>query len=271
MVRRLPLLLLTVLGIVGCTVLEDRLLYHPIRINDKAPSALPAPLEDIELHLPDGTSIHARWCPHPKTQGALLYCPGNAGSLEFRAQLVHQLWEALGESVLIFDYPGYGRSAGKPSEAGCYAAADAAYQWLVQNQRIPPERLILYGESLGGGVAVEQARRKPHRALVLARTFSSIPDVAQAQFSAAVRPLVTSQYDSIQRIGQCRRPVFIAQADRDRLIPFAHGEALYAACGGAAEFYCLRGLDHNDPLPADFYARLRDFLQTRAPVSPLQR
>jgi fermentation-respiration switch protein FrsA (DUF1100 family) len=250
----------------GCTALESSLLYHPVRSTDTAPLALTPPLQDVELRTADGIRIQARWCPHAQAQGALLYCPGNAGNLDGRARLVHELWEALGESVLIFDYPGYGRSDGTPTEAGCYAAAEAAYQWL--SQQVPPERIVFYGESLGGGVAVEMASRHPHRALVLVRTFSSIADVAQAQLSAFARLLVTSRFDSLAKIGKCGRPIFIAQADRDRVIPFVQGERLYSRCPGPAELYRLQGLDHNDPLPAAFYSRLRAFLQTQAAVTP---
>jgi len=237
----------------GCAGLEARLLYHPIKTSPSEYQASPPPL-------------HARWCPHPAARGAVLYCPGNAGNLDCRAVLVRALHQALCESVLIFDYPGYGRSEGKPSEAGCYAAADAAYRWLVDNQRIAPDAIVLYGESLGGGVAVEQASRHPHRALVLVRTFASIPDVAQAHGVSSARALVTNRFDSLGRIGNCKRPTFIAQADRDSLIPFENGQKLHAACGGVAEFYRLAGLGHNDPLPAEFYERLRGFFQTRAPI-----
>jgi fermentation-respiration switch protein FrsA (DUF1100 family) len=168
--------------------------------------------------------------------------------------------------VLIFDYPGYGRSEGKPSEAGCYAAAHAAYQWLVAEQNIPADQIVIYGESLGGAVGIELASRVPHRALVLARTFASLPDVAQAHFSAPVSSLASQRFDSVSRIERCPRPIFIAQADRDRVIPYHQGERLRDACRGKVELHRLRGLDHNDPLPLEFYTRLRDFLQTEAPL-----
>jgi fermentation-respiration switch protein FrsA (DUF1100 family) len=79
--------------------------------------------------------------------------------------------------------------------------------------------------------------------------------------------VVSERFDSVAKIGRCRQPVFIAQADRDRVIPFAQGERLRAACGGPVERYRLEGLDHNDPLPQDFFTRLREFLQNRAPGS----
>src|SRR5262249_29992035 len=153
-----------------------------------------------------------------------------------------------------------------------YAAADAAYDWLTRTNGIPPERILIYGESLGGGVAVELASRRAHRALILVRTFTSVPDVAQAQFPLLpVRWLMTNPFDSLGKMGDCRRPVFLAQADGDRLIPVGHGERLRAASKAPAELFRLEGAGHNDPLPPAFYAALRRFLERQAPVTPTMR
>src|SRR5262249_37012499 len=144
-------------------------------------------------------------------QRILLFCHGNGGNLSHRAWEIGEWQRRLGDSVLIFDYPGYGRSDGKPSEQGCYAAADAAYQWLLEEKHVAPEQIVIYGGSLGGAVAVELALRHDHRALVLQDTFTSIPDMAQHQYPwLPARWLVRQQFDSLAKIGQCRRPVFIA-------------------------------------------------------------
>jgi uncharacterized protein len=254
-----PFLAAVLFAVAGCCAVENRLLYHPTHsVGDRT---LPAPIQDVELRTATGLNIHARWCPHPGARGAILYCHGNAGELGHRALAVRELWEALGESVLIFDYPGYGRSEGRPSEAGCYAAAGAAYDWLVQSQGIAPERIVLYGESLGGGVAVDLASRRPHRALVLVKTFTSVADVAEAHCPwLPLRWLVTNRFDNLAKIGRCAGPKIIAQADADRLVPFIHGRRLLDAAGPAT-FYTLEKSDHNDPLPADFYFALRKFLE----------
>jgi fermentation-respiration switch protein FrsA (DUF1100 family) len=249
----------------GCRSLEDSLVFHPVR--NPAEQLPPNPVvQDVTLQTADSTRIHARWCVHPEATGAIIYCPGNAGNLEGRARAVKDLHDQLNESVLIFDYPGFGQSGGQPSEAGCYAAAAAAYRWLVHNRHIPPERIILYGESLGGGVAVDLASRQPHRALVLARTFTSIPDVAQAHFSSVpVHWLMHNRFNSVAKIKDCRRPVFIAQGERDTLIPAPHAAQLLAAAGGPARLFVLKGLRHNDPPGPDYYEALRQFLATDAP------
>lgn len=245
----------------GCQSLENRLVFHPAQADSTAP--LPAHTEDVDLCTADGTKVHARWYPHPNGNGVLLYCHGNAGNLEQRDGLMRQFAASLGRSVLIFDYPGFGRSDGKPSEAGCYASAEMAFDWLTR-RGIPEDRIVIAGESLGGGVAVELACKRPHQALVLIRTFTSIPDVAKQSLSSAPL-LMVNRFNSIERIGACKSPVFIAQADQDRLIPFSHAEQLRDACRVPVQVYVLRGLDHNDPLPPAFFTALRDFLAARRP------
>lgn len=266
MARRLrwPLLALALACVCGCAALEKGLLYHPAKSGDDGP--LPSPLRDVELRTADGTKLHARWCPHPDSRGAVIYCPGNTGNLERRARPVRELYDALGESVLIFDYPGYGKSEGQPDEAGCYAAAEAAYRWLTEEQKVPPGRVIIYGESLGGAVAVELASRKPYRTLVLVRTFTTLPDVAKAKLSSAASASVKSRYDSLSRIGKCRWPIFVAAAERDEVVPYEQGVRLYRACGRPSTFYRLSGLRHNDPLPAEFYTKLKEFMNDQAPI-----
>ena len=254
------LLLMVALPIASCAPLETTLLYHPAA-GDPSYEPPPQPIQDLELPLPDGTKIHAHWAPHPQATGAVLYCHGNAGNIERHGKAVRDIWENLHESVLIVDYPGYGYSQGKPSEAGCDAAGEAAYRWLTQTQKIASGRVLLMGESLGGGVAVNLASSHDYRALILVRTFMSIADMADDQFPLLFSaPLVTNHFDNLQKMPLCKQPVFIAQADQDRTIPFRHGQRLMQACTAPAEICVLRGLGHNDPLPGEFYAALRQFL-----------
>src|SRR5262249_17836965 len=148
--------------------LENALLYHPTKpsnvwMNDPDSTDVN---EDVWLKSDDGTKLHAWWYPYPSPQWYVLYSHGNGGNLRDRAWSC-ALWRKLGAAVLIYDYPGYGQSDGKPSEAGCQAAARAGYDWLRNEKKVPPERLILFGESLGGAMAVELATTRPHHALVL--------------------------------------------------------------------------------------------------------
>ena len=250
---------LALMILAGCASVENRLLYHPAEFAET--DALPTDATDLQMKTASETQIHARWHRTADARGAILYCPGNAGNLQSRANAVRELGDALGRSVLIFDYPGFGKSNGEPNENGCYEAADAAYEWLIREAKIAPDRIVLYGESLGGAVAIDLATKKPHGALVLVRTFTSAPDVADYQFPLFFGNLVmTNRFDSLAKIPRCKSPVFIAQADKDRLIPLRQGEQLLNACVAPAQLCVLKNLGHNDPLPADFHVALRDFI-----------
>jgi len=257
--RRIAIMLALAGFVLGCTSMENRMVFHPRMIDYLEPES-PTSTE-VTLETTTGGKINARWRPMPGAQGAVLYCPGNAGNLQSRSAKAQSLGVNLVESVLIFDYPGFGKSEGTPSEQGCYDAASAAFQWLVNEQKIPPERIILYGESLGGAVAVDQATKVTHAALVLERTFTSVPDVADYQMPLFPGYWVmTNRFDSLAKIPQCRRPIFIAAADKDKLVPIRQAEQLRKACNAPSQLFVMKGLGHNDPVPSDYYPALRTFL-----------
>jgi fermentation-respiration switch protein FrsA (DUF1100 family) len=218
-------------------------------------------IQDVELHSADGTAIHAWWLPCEGAAGAVLYCHGNAGNLSHRGQALMRWRQELGLAVLIFDYPGYGKSGGSPNEAGCYAAADTAYNWLTIVGKVAPEHVLLYGNSLGGGVATDLASRQSCRALILSRTFTSVPDAAQSLYPwLPARWLMRNRFDNLAKIGVCRAPVFIAHGPVDGLIPFVQAERLFAAANEPRRFLRMDGVDHNTTLGATFFANLRHFL-----------
>jgi fermentation-respiration switch protein FrsA (DUF1100 family) len=253
--------------------LENRLLFHPVRAAEEWLAPPNAQVEDVFLRSADGTRIHAWWCPTPNwssEQGALLYCHGNACNLSHRCQAIASWQKQFGTAVLIFDYPGYGQSEGEPNEAGCYAAAEAAYAWLVDEKHVLGSQVLLYGGSLGGGVAVELATHKPHRALVLVKTFTSIPDAAQDVCRwIPVRWLMRNKFANLEKIGRCTQPVFIAHGTSDRTVQYRHSEELFTAANEPKQFFTMPGGDHNDPLPAEFFLSLTTFLgQCQAVTSP---
>jgi fermentation-respiration switch protein FrsA (DUF1100 family) len=252
-------------GYVAVTVtlllLEDTLLYRP-RSHGEYWSSPPATLqaEEVWLHSSDGILVHAWWCPHSTANAAVLFCHGNAGNLSNRANDVLAIQRALAMSVLIFDYPGFGRSTGQPGEAGCYAAADAAYEWLAQ--RVPPERIVILGQSLGGGVAVDLASRHAHGSVALFKTFTSIPDLAQKLFPVLpARWLVHNRFDNLDKIGRCSGPVFIAHGDSDHLIPISQAKRLFAVAHGTKRFLVLESCGHHGGLHPQFLTRLAEFLK----------
>jgi fermentation-respiration switch protein FrsA (DUF1100 family) len=244
-------------------------LFRPVSYTqDWQPPPPDLHIEDVHLSAV-GIPIHAWWAPPlgwEPAQGALVYCHGNAGNLSHRGEGLRRWHQQLGVAPLIFDYPGYGRSGGRPSEAGCYAAADAAYDWLVETAHVPSEKILLYGGSLGGGVAIDVASRRPHRALVLVSTFTSLADMARKRLPwLPAGWLMRRRWDNLHKIRSCRRPVFIAHGTADRLVPFRQGERLFAAANEPKAFFPMNGYDHQHTPGPDFYEALRRFLAEYAP------
>jgi uncharacterized protein len=223
-------------------------------------------IEDVTFHSANGVTIHGWYLRQAGALKVVLICHGNAGNLSYRGQSLLRFREHLGCSALIFDYPGYGKSTGKPSEEGCYASAEAAIDWLQSAQGISSERIILFGDSLGGGVAVESARRRSCNALVLSKTFTSLPAVAKRIYPfLPVYWLMRNRFDNLSKMPDLRLPVFIASATLDDLVPFEMGKQLFAAAPEPKEFLALQGEGHNDRLSDEFMFALRRFLDRHAP------
>lgn len=246
--------------------LEKKLLYHPTKSMAYGEVRADAGNEDVWLTSDDGTRLHAHWYPLADAAWCVLYSHGNAGNASDR-EWSCKFWRKLGASVLIYDYPGYGRSDGRPSEAGCQAAARAAYVWLVGEKRVPPEKLVLFGESLGCAMAVELAVTRPHRALVLYAPFTSIPDMAGEIFPwLPMRWLVTTKYDNLSKIRNYHGPLFLAHGTADSIIPFQHSERLFAAAPGPTKrLFPAPNLDHNEALVPEVFAAIGDFLKGLPP------
>jgi fermentation-respiration switch protein FrsA (DUF1100 family) len=222
-------------------------------------------VEDLDLASARGASIHAWWAKPPgwtPEQGAVLYCHGNAGNLSHRGEGLRRWVDRFGIGVLIFDYPGYGKSTGLPTEEGCYAAANACYDFLTTVIQVPPEKLLIYGGSLGGAVAIDIASRRTPRALILVSAFSSLADMARKQFPwLPTRWLVRDQWDNLNKIHLTGGPVFIAHGTADRVVPFTQGLRLFAAASEPKHFLPLQGYDHKHTPGPEFYEALNRFLK----------
>jgi fermentation-respiration switch protein FrsA (DUF1100 family) len=168
--------------------------------------------------------------------------------------------------VLVYDYPGYGWSEGRPSEKGCYAAAEAAFAWLTQAKEVPEREVVLLGSSLGSAMACELATRHDNRLLVLVGGFTSFPDMAQKTVPCyPSRWLVHNRLDNLSRIEHVRGPVFVAHGTEDRLVPFWMGKRLYARAPEPKRFYPVAGHGHSHPSDEAFFAAVREYLdETRA-------
>jgi len=246
--------------IIVLMALERYLIFHPAKASDswEPPGAQ---VQDVELEM-DGARLHGWWAPLKGARCAVLFCHGNAGNLSHRGYAIERWHRTMQASVLLFDYPGYGRSEGTPDESGCYRAAEAAYQWLVKSAGVTPEHVIIVGESLGASVAVETARHHDHEALVLISGFTSVPDMAGVTFPLLpLRWLVRNRFDNLAKISECKRPVFIAHGTADRIVPYWMSKKLFEAANEPKRLFTMPDRDHNEPPGEDFYRALGEFLE----------
>jgi len=256
------LFLTYVFVIVMLVFLENRMVYPLESAADHWENPPDPAIEEVTFPSADGVTIHGWYLAQPGAAEVLVICHGNGGNLSYRGHTLLRFREVLGCSVLIFDYPGYGKSSGKPSEEGCYASAEAALRWLNEFKSYPSRQVILFGESLGGGIATEIAKRQPCRALVLFKTFTTLPAVGQRRYRwLPVRWLMRNKFDSLAKIRDIHVPTFIASATLDEIVPFEMGKELHAAALGPKEFMALEGEHHNDRLSDDFMMRLKRFLE----------
>jgi fermentation-respiration switch protein FrsA (DUF1100 family) len=243
--------------------LEDSLIYFPTR-----GGRVTAPGEDVWLRAADGVKLHAFRSDPGGAERTLLYLHGNAGNLAGRSEVI-EFFAQLGVRVLALDYRGYGRSEGEPSEAGLYADALAAYGWLVARE--PAQRIVLFGESLGGGPACELAATQTVGGLVLHSTFTSVPDMAARTFPfLPVRFLARTRFDNLAKIARITAPKLIVHGRRDEVIPFAMGERLLRAARPPVQHVWLEQSLHNDAYWVEarrLGAALRAFLASLPPVA----
>lgn len=274
--RRLTALVYLYVGVFILLLwLENRLL-HPGATFARFWKAPPADLsvQEFDLTIAGGDRVTAWFTAPPgwrPDHGAVLYSHGNGGNLSTRAKVIAELRRHTGRAVLGHDYPGYGKSDGAPTEAGCYASGDAAYEWLVREQKVSPGEIILVGESLGGGVAVDLASRRENRMLVTLATFTSFPDMAQFRFPwLPARYFVRNNFDNERKIAEVRSPVLIAHGTADVVIPYWQGERLAAAATGTKRFVTLDSKPHYCLCPELFQA-MKELLEETAPTPGRKR
>lgn len=221
------------------TTLQDRLIFFPTR-----GGKVTGPGIDVELHADDGTRLHARYIERAGATHTLLYLHGNAGNLANRSDLLEQFAE-FGAHVLALEYRGYGQSEGEPSERGLYSDARAAYDWAVA--RTPAKRLVIFGESLGGGPACELASTREAGGLILLSTFTGIADMAARQFPwLPVRWLVRTRFDNLEKIARVRAPKLFIHSRTDEVVPFEMGPRLFAAASEPKTAVWLDTAGHNE-------------------------
>jgi uncharacterized protein len=227
----------------GMYVLQRQFQYFPSR-------ATPTPdmvgLSDVQvaaLHTPDGETLVLWYAPAKAGQPTILFFHGNAGEIGDRADRF-AFYQRRGYGVAFLSYRGFGGSTGAISETGLMIDAQAAYDWLTA-KGVPADRIVLVGESLGTGVAVQLAARHPVAAVVLEAPYSAAIDIAAEVYPwLPVRLLMKDQFRSTDHIAAVTAPVLILHGTRDRVIPFAQGQMLFAAANVPKQFQELTGAGH---------------------------
>lgn len=249
------------------------LLYYPAALSGErsAPAAHGlSPGEELWVEGKDGPDLHAWWIPSRAggaSRGAVLYFHGNAGHLAGRAEIARR-WAEQGLDVLLFDYRGYGRSGGSPSEAGLYRDARAAYRHLRRERGLSPERILLHGHSLGAAVAVELASERPAAGLVVSAGFASVPSLASRLYGwlpdRAFRGWTRNRFDSESRIAGAGLPVLIVAGGRDEIVAATEVRRLYEAAAGPKQWVEVAGARHNDLLDRAAFWRAAEEFTDRA-------
>ena len=250
----------------GLRWFERANLYFPDRTLTSHPGTYGIPYDTVWLKAADGVRLHGWFVEGEKQGPVLLFFHGNGGNISHRMDKL-LIFRKLGASILIFDYRGYGLSRGVPTETGTYRDAEAAYAHLTAERRVPPGRIVFYGESLGCGVALELALRHNPRALILESALTSVGDMGRLVYPfLPVRWLVRFRYDNLAKIRRIRCPVLVMHSPEDEIVPYAMGRRLFEAAPEPKRFLETRG-DHNEGfvISGEGYREgLRKFLQAYA-------
>lgn len=250
-------------------IIENRLIYFPPRY----PAGFPSPaiyqseVEDVRLVTADGVRINAFYYSNPASKQVLLWFHGNAENIGYDLDHLRVLAQ-IGVNILAVDYRGYGRSEGKPDEAGVYRDADAAYDYLTGQRHFRAQDIVIYGHSLGGAVAVNLASRRPCGGLIVQSSFTSARAMARRMFAIPlIEYAVKSRFDSLERIRDVHAPILIVHGTRDSVVPFAMGQELFTAAPESKRFFPVQGAGHNNLIEVggeDYLACLRSFVAESA-------
>jgi fermentation-respiration switch protein FrsA (DUF1100 family) len=244
---------------------ERQLIYQPTLYPHGywEPEAMGVSVEDVHFQAEDGIKLHGWYVQSPEAKATLLWFHGNAGNITHRLQNIKML-EPLKLNIFIFDYRGYGKSEGQPNEKGIYLDSQAAYDFLTQEKKIAPEKLILFGRSLGGAFAVDVTAKNPAAGLILESVFTTAKDMAKAIFP--ILPIgwaISSKLDIVSRVPQLELPKLFLHGDHDEVVPYKLGRQVFAAASEPKEFYEIKGAGHNDTIFAGgtrYFATIDKFI-----------
>ena len=223
--------------------LERKTLFLPSNQISYTPADIGLRFDDVYFKTNDGVRLNGWFIPKEASKATLLFIHGNAGNISDRMDKLRYFHD-MGVNVFIFDYRGYGKSAGRPTEEGLYRDAEAAYDYLTGQRRIAFSKIVIYGASLGGAVAVDLAAKKQAAGLIVDSSFSSGADMAKIIFPMVPQFLIRTKLDSVSKIGHVVMPKLFIHSKDDEVVPYALGRKLYEAAGEPKSFVDISG-NHN--------------------------
>ena len=223
---------------------QSRLVYFPMKPLAATPAAAGLAFEDVHLTAPDGAVLHGWYLPGRDGARTLLFFHGNAGNISHRLDSL-RIFNDLGLNTFIIDYRGFGQSGGSPGEQATYEDARVAWQYLTGTRGVEPRRIVVFGRSLGAGVATWLASEEAPGGLIIESPFRSVPALAAKYYPLfPVRLLARIRYDNDARLPTVSCPVLVAHSREDEIVPFAHGRALFEVAPEPKYFLEMRG-SHN--------------------------
>jgi len=251
-------------------VIDRYFIYFPSREITTTPADVGLDYDDVTFETDDGVTLHG-WFVAGTTQTTVVWFHGNAGNISNRVPNILALHESIGVNILIFDYRGYGRSEGTPSEQGTYQDAEAAIRYVRSRSDVDSDQLIYFGRSLGCAVAAEMALSAPPWALVLESGFTSVKAMARRAypFAPGIELLVRAKYDAVDKVGRVDVPVMVLHGTDDDIVPFEMGEQLFeVAQHQSKRFYAIDGAGHNDTYEvggAHYFGAIASFVASLSP------
>lgn len=222
------------------------------------------PLEEVWLTVDSDIRLYSWYVDAGPKQPVLLWCHGNAGNISHRLSNISELHRR-GISVMIFDYRGYGKSTGVPSEAGFYQDALTAYDFLRTHKKVNPKRLVIFGRSLGTSVAGEVLRQRSAAGLILEGAFPSLQSMADHHyFGVPAHWFLNSQFNLNEKLPDISRPLLVIHGENDTIVPIKFGKQVYEAAKPPKHWYPVRGASHNDvPVVGGraYFHQLKIFIQ----------
>jgi len=229
-------------------IFENKFVYFPFKYPQGhwQPDSFGLQAEDCYFTSSDGVRLHGWFFAKENAIATLIWCHGNAGNISDRLYDLALLCK-LPINVFIFDYRGYGRSEGSPNEKGIYLDAETAYDYMISRNDVDKNKIIIFGRSLGGAVAVDLATKRSGVGLILEATFTSAKDMAKSSFGfLPVHYIMKTKLNSIAKIRGIEIPVLVAHGTSDRTVPFKLGRQLFEAANEPKEIYEIKNADHND-------------------------